>query len=223
MGHRDFKDRTYAQFARIGAAMASEKRLELIDLLAQAPRNVEALADETGMSVANTSQHLQALKAANLVESARDGTRIVYRLASEEVLRLWLALRAMAEARLAEVGQIVRDYANESVPAQQVSRKDLRSLVRSKNTVLVDVRPRLEYEHRHIPGAIAIPLEELGVRLVELPKDKQVIVYCRGSYCQFADDAVVLLRQHGFDALRLEGGWPEWAVEHPATETAKRV
>jgi rhodanese-related sulfurtransferase/DNA-binding MarR family transcriptional regulator len=217
MGHRDFKDRMYAQFARVGAAMASEKRLELIDLLAQAPRHVEALADETGMSVANTSQHLQALKAAHLVDSARDGTRIVYRLGGEEVLALWLALRAAAEAGLAEVGQIVRNYANDGVPGEQVSRKDLRSLVGSESVVLIDVRPRLEYEYRHIPSAIAMPLEELGDRLVELPRDKQVIVYCRGSYCQFADDAVVLLRQHGFDALRLEGGWPEWLMEDRST------
>lgn len=217
MGHRDFKDRMYAQFARVGAATASEKRLELIDLLAQAPRHVEALADETGMSVANTSQHLQALKAAHLVDSARDGTRIVYRLGGEEVLALWLALRAAAEAGLAEVGQIVRNYANDGVPGEQVSRKDLRSLVGSESVVLIDVRPRLEYEYRHIPGAIAMPLEELGDRLVELPRDKQVIVYCRGSYCQFADDAVVLLRQHGFDALRLEGGWPEWLMEDRST------
>ena len=173
----------------MGAAVASEKRLELIDLLAQAPRNVEALTEETGMSVANASQHLQALKVAHLVESVRDGTRIVYRLGGDEVLTLWLAIDSAAEAQLAEVGQIVDDFAVGGVPAERVSRKELRGIMRSDDTLLLDVRPRIEYEHRHIPGALPMPIDELGDRIGEPPRDKRVIVYCRGSYCQFADEA----------------------------------
>jgi rhodanese-related sulfurtransferase len=215
MAHREFKDRIYAQFARIGAALSSEKRLELIDLLAQAPRNVEALAEETGMSMANTSQHLQALKAAHLVEPARDGTRIVYRLAGDEVLVLWLALRGAAENQLAEVDQLVRDFAIDGVPNERVSRASLSPSALQNGIVLLDVRPRLEYESGHIPGALTIPIAELRDRLGELPSGKKVVVYCRGSYCQFADEAVALLTRHGFEALRLEGGWSEWAAEQP--------
>jgi rhodanese-related sulfurtransferase len=219
MAHREYKDRIYGQFARIGAVMSSEKRLELIDLLAQGPRNVEALAEETGMSVANTSQHLQALKAAHLVEPERDGTRVVYRLASEDVLVLWLALRGAAESQLAEVDQLVRDFAIEGVPSERVSIKSLSASALRNGIILLDVRPRLEYESGHIAGAVAIPITELGDRLTELPPDKKVVVYCRGSYCQFADEAVVLLRRHGFEAVRLEGGWSEWSAQNPKPNT----
>lgn len=215
MAHREFKDRVYGQFARIGAVLSSEKRLELIDLLAQGPRNVEALAEETGMSVANTSQHLQALKATHLVEPERDGTRIVYRLAGTEVLVLWLALRGAAESQLAEVDQLVRKYAIDGVPSERVSSKSLSPSALRNGITLLDVRPLLEYESGHIPGAVTIPITELGDRLTELPPDTKVVVYCRGSYCQFADEAVVLLRRHGFDAVRLEGGWLEWSARKP--------
>jgi len=220
MGHREFKDRVYAQFARIGAALSSDKRLELIDLLAQAPRNVEALAAETEMSVANTSQHLQALKAANLVDTERDGTRVVYRLAGDEVLRLWLALRGTAETHLAELSRLVGDHAIAGVPSEQVSRDALAALFRDDQMVLLDVRPAVEYASGHIPGAMAVPIDELEARLPELPRDKRIVVYCRGSYCQFADEAVALLRRRGINAVRLEGGWQEWAVEHPRRRRA---
>ncbi|MEO8897152.1 MAG: metalloregulator ArsR/SmtB family transcription factor [Candidatus Dormibacter sp.] len=214
MAHREIKDQTYPQFARIGAALSSERRLELIDLLAQAPRNVEALAQEAEMSVANTSQHLQALKAAHLVETERDGTRIVYRLAGEDVLALWLALRATAEAQLPEVGEIVRNVGAANGSAGHVDRAELSDLVRAEDIVLLDVRPRLEFDHGHIPGALALPIEELSDRLSELPTNKRFVVYCRGSYCQWADEAVALLQRNGFDAARVEGGWSEWAGEH---------
>src|SRR5438105_6092157 len=154
--------------------MSNEKRLELIDLLAQASRNVEALAEETGMSLANTSQHLQALKAAHLVETQRDGNRVVYRLAGDEVLALWLALRGAAESQLAEVGQLVRDFAVGGDPSERMSRV---GLARRDGFVLLDVRPRIEYDSGHIQGAVAMPIEELGQRLAELPRDKKVVVY----------------------------------------------
>jgi len=153
------------------------------------------------------------LKAAHLVEPERDGTRVVYRLASEAVLVLWLALRGAAEAQLADVGQLVRDFAIEGVPSERVSRASLSAAAQRNGIVLLDVRPRLEYESGHIPGALTIPIAELGDRLGELPPGKKVVVYCRGSYCQYADEAVALLTSHGFAALRLEGGWSEWSAE----------
>jgi len=222
MAHREFKDRVYAQFARVGAALANEKRLELIDVLGQAPRNVEALARETGMSVANTSQHLQALKAAHLVETERDGNRVVYRLAGEEVLALWLSLQGAAESQLAEVGQLVRDFGVGAVASERLRDVELGRRAQRDGLVLVDVRPRLEYESGHLPGAIAMPLDELEERLAELPQDKRVVVYCRGKYCQFADEAVSLLRRHGIEAVRLEGGWPQWALEHRREKRGSR-
>jgi rhodanese-related sulfurtransferase/DNA-binding transcriptional ArsR family regulator len=213
MGHRQFKDRLYAEFARVGGALGSERRLELLDLLAQAPRHVEALASETEMSVANVSQHLQVLRRARLVETDREGTKVLYRLADERVLQLWLALRSVAEARLAEVEQIAREFAVEGAEDEAVLRADLEGLRVGGDVVVIDVRPAIEYEHGHLPDAISLPLEELAERLDELPRDRRIVAYCRGAYCFFADEAVALLRRRGFDAHRLEGGWPEWRAE----------
>ncbi len=213
VAHRMFKDQIYAQFARLGAAIASEKRLELLDLLAQAPRNVEALAEEAEMSLANTSQHLQALKAARLVEAGRDGTRVIYRLASVDVLKLWLALRSVAETRLAEVGQISREFDLGGDAEERVDRDQLEAMVSAGQAVVVDVRPSIEFEYGHLPDAVSAPVDELPSAAAELPRDRKLLVYCRGAYCQFADDAVAILRRAGFDAVRLEGGWPEWVVE----------
>lgn len=213
MSHRPFKDRLYPQFARIGAALASEKRLELLDLLAQAPRHVEALATETGMSVANVSQHLQQLRNTRLVETEREGTKVRYRLAGDDVLRLWLALRGVAETRLADVEQVVRAYAVPEVTEPPLSRDALTEQVQRGAVFLIDVRPPLEYAHGHLRGAVSVPIEELQSRLDELPRDKPIVAYCRGAYCRFADEAVALLCAHGFIALRLDGGWPEWYAE----------
>lgn len=213
MSHRPFKNRLYPQFARVGAALASDKRLELLDLLAQAPRHVEALAAETGMSVANVSQHLQVLRTAQLVEAEREGTKVRYRLAGDDVLRLWLALRSVAEARLADVDRVVRAFAIAGVEEPPLARDELARRVAQGEIVLIDVRPPLEYTHGHLAGAVSLPLEELPTRLHELPRDKQIVTYCRGAYCLFADEAVAFLRQHGFDTLRLAGGWPEWYAE----------
>jgi len=213
MAHRQLKERIYPQFARVGAALASEKRLELLDLLAQGPRSVDALAAETAMSVANTSRHLQALKASRLVDSDRDGTRVIYRLASEEVLRLWLALRSVAEARLAEVGQIAREFGLDGGAGERIQRDELERLVSYGKAVVVDVRPSVEYDHGHLPQAVSVPLGALPEMAAQLPRDRRLVVYCRGAYCQFADEAVAILRKAGFDAVRLEGGWPEWVLE----------
>jgi rhodanese-related sulfurtransferase/DNA-binding transcriptional ArsR family regulator len=213
MSHRPFKDRLYPHFARIGAALASDKRLELLDLLAQAPRHVEALAAESAMSVANVSQHLQTLRNARLVEAERDGTRVYYRLAGDDVLQLWLALRTVAETRLADVEQVVRTFAVEGVDEPPLPRDELARWAARGEVVLIDVRPPLEYAHGHLAGAVSLPLEELPARMHELPRDKPIVAYCRGAYCLFADEAVALLCHHGFQAVRLAGGWPEWYVE----------
>ena len=213
MGHREFKDRLYPQFARIAHALASDKRLELVDLLAQAPRHVDALAIETGMSLANVSQHLQILRGANLVESERSGNMIVYRVSDPAVVELWLALRGVAELRLAEVEQLSRQFLPGRENGSAVSRGEVAGLVRSGNALLLDVRPRREFEAGHLRGAVNIPIDELSARIDELPRDRQIIAYCRGEYCQFADEAAELLQARGFDVVRLEGGWPEWQSE----------
>jgi rhodanese-related sulfurtransferase len=212
MSHRPFKDRIYAQFARVGQALASEKRLEILDLLAQGPRNVDSLAGETEQSVANVSQHLQVLRGARLVDSDRSGTRVVYRLADPSVLRLWLNLRGVAETQLADVNAITREFLGDRVGAL-VSRTGLEEKLVREEVFLIDVRPSIEYQSGHLPGAVGMPIEELPERLDEIPRDRPVIAYCRGEYCLFADEAVALLRRHGIEAERLEGGWPEWLTE----------
>ena len=212
MAHREFKDRLYPEFARVSQALASERRLELIDLLAQAPRRVEALAEETGMTVANVSQHMQVLKNARLVESERRGVAVTYRLASPGVLALWLALRGVAEERLPEIARLRRQYAASA--DEELGRDEVQRLLKRGDAVLVDVRPAAEFAYGHISGAISIPVEELEARLKELPRGKRIVAYCRGTYCLFADEAVAMLRERGFNAVRLEGGWPEWAAEH---------
>lgn len=218
MSHRPFKQRIYTQFARIGQALASDRRLEVLDLLAQAPRHVEALAAETEMPVANVSQHLQVLRQARLVETQREGTKVIYRLAGDDVLRLWLALRSVGETRLAEVGQIAREFAVEGAGQEPLPRDELARLIERDDVVVIDVRPPKEYGHGHLPGAVSIPVDELPKRLHELPRDRRIVAYCRGRYCLFADEAVAFLRQQGFDAERLEGGWPEWRAEDRPVE-----
>ena len=212
MNQTSLRHRLYPEFARVGAALASDRRLELIDLLAQAPRNVEALARETGMSVASVSQHLQTLRNAKLVEAERTGNKTLYRLADELVLRLWLTLRAVGERRLPEVDQILRLHQADGTKVA-LGRDELQTLIEAGTVVLIDVRPRLEYDHGHLSGAISIPLAELLDRLQELPRDRRIVTYCRGIYCEMSGDAEVLLREEGYDVTRLEGGWPEWQDE----------
>ncbi len=220
--HAAYKERLYAQFARIGSAFASEKRLELVDLLAQAPRHVDALAAETGMSVANVSQHLQVLRNARLVDSQRDGNRVVYRLADESVRNLWIVLRAVGSARLAELEQITREFAVPDAGGEDLSRDEARRLLADDQILLLDVRPTIEYENGHLPGAISLPVDELPSRIAALPRDRRVVAYCRGNYCLFADEAVAMLRRLGFDAVRLDGGWLEWDAEGPAEVEVSR-
>ncbi len=210
MSTRVEKTALFEAIAVMGKAFASPRRLELLDLLAQAPRTVDVLARAIDQSTANTSQHLQALHAAGLVTRAREGTSVRYALAGDEVLALWLALRSTSAARLAEVDRAARDYLGDDVEA--IGRDELLARLRRGDAVLVDVRPREEFEAGHIEGARSIPIDELEHRLAELPADREVVAYCRGPYCAYAHEAVRRLRAAGRDARRLDEGWPEWRL-----------
>jgi rhodanese-related sulfurtransferase/DNA-binding transcriptional ArsR family regulator len=215
---RQFKNELYDQFARLAKAMASGRRLELIDLLAQGPRTVESLAAETEQSVANTSQHLQVLRRARLIETTRRGNHIHCRLAADHVLRLWTALRITGEARLAEIGSLVQTFISDRGALQPVSQADLRRQMEDGQVIVLDVRPTSEYNAGHIGGARSIPIDELKTRLRELPKSRRIVAYCRGPYCVFADEAVMRLRASGYKAVLLEGGFPEWKLRgYPVT------
>jgi rhodanese-related sulfurtransferase/DNA-binding transcriptional ArsR family regulator len=210
MPHRRFKDVIYEQFARLGKAISAPKRLELLDLLCQGPRSVEALAVQAGISVANASQHLQVLRGTRLVEAEKKGLRVEYRLADETVARFFLSLRDLAEARLTEVEQVAREYFESRGAMEAVAGAELLRRVRAGEVTVVDVRPREEYRAGHIPGALSIPVGELKARLRELPKHRDIVAYCRGPYCVMAVEAVELLRQQGFLAHRMEEGVVDW-------------
>lgn len=209
---REVKDGLNDQFARIGKAVASPKRLEILDLLGQGERTVEGVAHATTMGLANTSAHLQALRAARLVETRKEGTKVFYRLSGDEVSRFLVAIRDLASGRLAEVERIVRDYFEARDRLEPVSREELVKRIRRKEVVVVDVRPAEEYRAGHIPGAISLPLGELPERLPELPRDAEVVAYCRGPYCVLAPQALEMLRASGLRARRLVDGFPEWRI-----------
>ena len=210
MGHRAFKDRLYAEFALMGKALASAHRLELLDLLGQGERSVDELAAEAGLSLANASAHLQILRRARLVDADKRGLNVVYRLAAPEVFQLWRTLRDLGTARLAEVDRLVETYLTDRASLTAVDIAELRRLVEDGTVTLLDVRPVLEYRQGHIPNARSIPVAELERRLSELPRDREVVAYCRGPYCVYADEAVQLLQEHGFRVRRLAEGFPEW-------------
>lgn len=204
--NRAFKDAIYEQFARIGKAVSSPKRLELLDLLCQGPRTVEVLAKESGLTVANTSQHLQVLRAARLAETEKEGLYVIYRLADQNVCEFFRAMRMLAEGRLAEVEQIKRRFLEGREGMEPVDRKALLERVRKGAVTVLDVRPKEEYHAGHLPGAISIPLKELQLRLSDLPLDQEIVAYCRGPYCVLSIQAVELLRLRGFKAVRIEAG-----------------
>jgi rhodanese-related sulfurtransferase/predicted transcriptional regulator len=208
--HREFKDRLYAQFARIGKALSSPHRLEILELLAQSERTVDSLATEIGLSLANASQHLQVLRQAALVESRKDGVFVYYRPAGTEVFELSRMLRTVAEGRLAELERLVREHFGDREDAEAVSMAELIKRGRSRQVVILDTRPASEYVAGHIPGAISVPVDDLKQRLQLLPKGKEYVAYCRGPYCVYADRAVELLRSRGRRARRLLDGFPEW-------------
>lgn len=204
--NRVFKDAIYEQFSRIGKAASSPKRLELLDLLCQGERTVEVLAKETGLSIANASQHLQVLRAARLVEGEKMGLFVTYRLADQTVCEFFRTMRVLAESRLAEVEQIKRHFLEGRDGMEPVDRDALLKRVRKGGVIVLDVRPAEEYQAGHIPGAISIPLKKLRRHLSGLRPDQEIVAYCRGPYCVLAMQAVEILRAKGFDAVRLEEG-----------------
>jgi rhodanese-related sulfurtransferase len=207
---RAFKDAVYEQLSRMGKAVASPKRIELLDLLAQGPRTVESLAKEINQSIANTSQHLQVLRAARLVDAQKEGLYVTYRLADLDVEKFFLALRHVAESRIAEIDDVTRSFLEQRDSLEAVDREALVNRVRRGEVTVLDVRPPEEYRAGHIPGAVSVPIGDLKRRLASLPTHRDVVAYCRGPYCVFAVDAVKVLRANGFKALRMEEGVPDW-------------
>ncbi len=210
MGHRDFKDQLYGQFARIGKALASPQRLELLDLLAQGERPVEDLAREASLTLANASQHLGVLRQARLVEARKAGLYVYYRLADASVSDLWRALRSTGERQLAEIDRLTDEYLRHPERLEPVSRETLRRRLAEGSADVLDVRPAVEFRQGHIAGARSLPVDELERRLDELDPQSDIIAYCRGPYCLFADEAVEILSGRGFRAARYAEGYPEW-------------
>lgn len=213
---REFKDAAYELFAGVGKALSSGRRLEILDLLSQAERSVEEIARMGGMSVANASRHLQRLRRAGLVSLRRVGVRHLYRLAHPSVYELWAAVREYAEERVPEIDRVVAAYLEDRASLEAIPADELRERLAGGEVVLLDVRPREEYEAGHIPGARCVPLEELDRAVASLPEDREVVAYCRGRYCVYSDDAVRRLRERGFRARRFEGSAREWMRERKA-------
>ncbi len=210
MGDRAAKEELFDAFAAVAKALASGRRAELVDVLAQGERSVEELAGEIGQSVANTSHHLRALAQSGLVRTRRDGTRIYYALASERVGELWAALRDVAAEHVAGIDRLAVAYLGDHDGAEPMTRDELTRRLRRRDVLVIDVRPEAEYDAGHIPGAKSLPPSEVRKRLRELPKNVDIVAYCRGPFCVYADDAVRLLRRRGVRARRLEDGFPEW-------------
>jgi rhodanese-related sulfurtransferase/DNA-binding transcriptional ArsR family regulator len=217
--HRDFKDRLYGLYARIGKALASPHRLEILELLAQGERTVDSLATEMNLSLANTSQHLQVLRQAALVDSRKDGLFVSYRLAEPAVFQLCSAIRIVTERRLADLERLVREHFSERTDVEPIAMNELLKRARSESIVILDTRPATEYAAGHIAGAISVPLDELQRRLRQLPKSKDYVAYCRGPYCVYADRAVEILLSHGRRARRMLEGFPEWRAAGLPVET----
>ncbi len=220
MGNRKIKDRIYEQFSRVGKAIASPQRLEIIDLLAQGERSVEGLANMLSIPVANASHHLQAMRAASLVEARKEGTFVYYRLSDSQVFELMRTIRTLAERHFAEMDRIVRSYFQDRDELEPVMREELLDRARAGEVIVLDVRPLEEYRAGHILGAVSIPVYELDRRLAEIPPDKEIIAYCRGPYCVMAFEAVQKLRDHGRIAHRLMDGFPEWRASGLPVETS---
>jgi rhodanese-related sulfurtransferase/DNA-binding transcriptional ArsR family regulator len=212
MESREAKDRLYEAFARTAKATASPKRIELLEILAQGERSVEALAEATGMGLTNTSAHLQVLARSRLVQTRKEATRVFYRLAGDDVAAFVVMLRDLARSRLAEVDQVVRDYFLARDELEPVSRNDLLDRAGKGKVVILDVRPTEEFAAGHIPGALSVPLGELDAALARLPRHGEIVAYCRGPYCVLAPQAVQRLRASGYRARRLADGLPEWRL-----------
>ncbi|MHB8628835.1 MAG: ArsR/SmtB family transcription factor [Aggregatilineales bacterium] len=219
MDHRAFKSQVNDQFARIAKAIANTHRLEIVDVLAQGERSVEDLAHEVDLTIANASQHLQALREAHLVTSRREGLRIYYRLADPVVFRLVQIIREVAHCQLIEVERIVDTFLEDRKSMEPLTLNELLTRLHEPELVILDVRPALEYAQGHIPGARSMPIDELKTRLNELSPEQEIVAYCRGPYCVFADEAVETLVAHGYQARRMQEGYPDWKLANLPTET----
>lgn len=217
--HRLFKEAINEQFARIAKALANPHRFELIDLLAQGERSVEDLAKEVALSVASTSHHLKVLRAAHLVTANKEGLYVYYRLTDPTVFRLVQMIRDVAEQQLAEVNRIVETYLGNRAELEPLTLNQLSTRLNDPELIILDVRPQVEYEQGHIPGARSIPVDELENRLSELPREQEIVAYCRGPYCVFADEAIDILNKHGHRAHRMHEGYPDWALADLPVET----
>jgi rhodanese-related sulfurtransferase/predicted transcriptional regulator len=214
---RIWKDRLYQEFARIGKSLSSPKRLELLDLLAQGPKAVELLASQTGMSMANVSQHLQILHEARLVRFTKRGTYVIYELVDEAVADFMLSLHRLSERQLVEIKQIKTEVLEHHAPMEPISMEELKRRMEKGEVLLLDVRPRDEYEANHIPGAISVPFEELEQHLAALPTRKDIVAYCRGPYCLQSAQAAELLKREGYNAFHLVESvleWRQFAEQH---------
>ena len=209
MGDRAAKDALFDAFAEVAKALASGRRAEIVDVLAQGERSVEQIAAEIDQSVANTSHHLRAMARAGVLRTRREGTRIVYMLASDRIGDMWAAMRDVAAEHVAGINELADAYVGDRSALEPVSRRELEARLKAGDIVVLDVRPAVEYEAGHIPGARSVPVSELR-RLRSLAKDTEIVAYCRGPYCVYADKAVRQLRRRGFAAKRLEDGYPEW-------------
>jgi rhodanese-related sulfurtransferase/DNA-binding transcriptional ArsR family regulator len=215
--NRQAKDDLYDAFASVAKALGNGRRAEIVDVLAQGERSVEEIATEIGQSMANTSHHLHSLAAAGLLQSRRDGQRIIYRLTSDRVAELWAALRDVAATHVADVEVLADAYLGARDAIEEVTADELAVRLDKGRAVVVDVRPLTEYDSGHIAGARSIPIDDLDSAIGKLPKGREIIAYCRGPYCVYADDAVRLLRQRGYRARRLDSGYPEWQrAGHPS-------
>jgi rhodanese-related sulfurtransferase len=223
MAERMAKDALFDGLVAAAKALASGRRAEIVDVLAQGERSVEEIADEIGQSVANTSQHLQLLLRAGLVRTRRDGTRIYYALTTDRVAQLWALMRDVAAEHVAEIDRLAVAYLGDRSQLDVMSRAELKRRLRRRDVVVLDVRPAVEYEAGHIAGALSVPIDELRRRLRELPEGTDVVAYCRGPFCVYADDAVRALSRRGFRAARLEDGFPEWARARLPVEIGARA
>lgn len=216
MGDRQAKDALFDAFAEVAKALGSGRRAEIVDVLSQGERSVETIAEELGQTLANTSHHLRALARAGLVRTRREGTRIYYALSSERVGALWAALRDVATEHVAGIERLAKDYLGDRAGLEAISRQELADRLALGEVIVLDVRPDAEYQAGHIPGARSVPPAELRRNLAALPKGTEVVAYCRGPYCVYADDAVRELDRRGYRARRLEDGYPEWKrAGHP--------
>lgn len=220
MNKREFKDKVYGELAKITKSMANPHRLEIIELLAQGEFSVEKIAEHTHLSIANASQHLQVLKAAQLVSISRQGNFIFYQLTNDNVFKTWKALRELGVERISSIEKIVKEFRKSQSDFEAVTINELVEKIELGNVIIIDVRPESEYKQGHIAHAISIPLEELPKRLKELPKRKEIVAYCRGPFCVYADKAVDVLIKSGYRAKRLDEGFPDWKSKNLPIEVS---